>query len=545
MKFTALGGGMEVGASCYLLQIAGKNILLDAGIRVNRRGEEALPDIELLRDLTDDRLDLILISHAHLDHCGALPILHELFPATPVYSTTPTKLIAAILLQDTVKIMEREAEDRDSEVQLYTLDMVKSAVWAIRTASYHEWIRPLDDPEYEFYFHPAGHVMGAASILLKTPEATVVYSGDIATVSQRTVAGMTPIDFFHPDLLILESTYGDSQHPSRKAEEGSLAKAVAEVIEEGGTVLIPAFAFGRAQEIILILKFSMLSGVIPKFPIYVDGLVRSICDLYTELIDFLPERLQNFIANSRQPVFWSAEGRGMPKVTKILSHEERQSLLLPEPKCIISSSGMLTGGPSVYYAKWLASNPRNAIFLTGYQDEESPGRRLQELEQGGTIELDGQEVEVKCKVSRYNLSAHADQVQLCQQVSYMKPQSIILVHGELGSIKELREKLVLKSLVFVAPNGKTIDPLRAPDWLTEHRLLQIDAERNQFFGTLEYTVDGGVAIKFGPDLVESPQWKQFFEGYEEVRAKFFGKRLQIRAKLPSDEEDEEGAEDEE
>lgn len=125
----------------------------------------------------------------------------------------------------------------------------------------------------------------------------------------------------------------------------------------------------------------------------------------------------------------------------------------------------------------------------------------------------------------------------------MKPQSIILVHGEPGAIKELREKLVLKSLVFVAPNGKTIDPLRAPDWLTEHRFLQIDAERNRFFGTIEYTVDGGVAIKFGPDLAESPQWRQFFEGYEEVRAKFFGKRLQLRAKLPSDEE--EGAEDDE
>jgi Cft2 family RNA processing exonuclease len=543
MKFTALGGGTEVGASCYLLEIAGKNILLDAGIRVNRRGEEALPDLGLLRDLTDGKLDLILISHAHLDHCGALPILHELYPVTPIYATSPTKLIAAILLQDTVKIMEREAEDVDSEAQLYTLDMVKSAIWAIQTVPGARWIKPFDDPEYEFYLHPAGHVMGAASILLKTPEADVIYSGDIATVSQRTVSGMEPINFFHPDLLILESTYGDSKHEARKAEEQKLAKSVAEVIEGGGTVLIPAFAFGRAQEIILILKFSILSGVIPKFPIYVDGLVRAICDLYTELIDFLPARLQNFIANSRQPVFWSAEARGMPRVAKILSHEERQQLLLPEPKCIISSSGMLTGGPSVYYAKWLASNSRNAIFLTGYQDEEAPGRRLQELEQGGVIELDGQEVEVKCRVNKYNLSAHADQVQLCQQVSYIKPRSIVLVHGEPSSIKELREKLVLKSLVFVAPNGKTIDPLQPPDWLTEHRLLQIDAEHNRFFGTIEYTDDGGVAIKFESDLVESPQWRQFFNGYDEVRAKFFGKRLEIRAKLPSDEEEDEGDEE--
>ena len=535
MKFTALGGGTEVGASCYLLQVAGKNILLDAGIRVNRRGEEALPNLELLRELTNDRLDLILISHAHLDHCGALPIIHSLFPTTPIYATTPTRLIAAVLLNDTLKIMERESEEKDSEVRLFDKGMVESAVWAIRTAPFSKWFKPLNDPEIEVYFHPAGHVMGAASILMKTPEAKIVYSGDISTASQRTVAGMEPIDFFEPDVLIIESTYGDSKHEARKVEEGKLARTVAEVIERGGTALIPAFAFGRAQEVILILKFSMLSGVIPKFPIYVDGLVRSICDLYAELLDYLPAKLRNYVKNSRQPIFWSGGDGSMPQVVKVISPEERKSLLLPEPKCIISSSGMLTGGPSVYYARWLASNPKNAILLTGYQDEESPGRRLQELEQGGTLELEGTEVEVRCEVRKYNLSAHADQIQLCQQISYMKPKSIVLVHGEPNAIKELREKLLLKSLVFVGKNGYTLDPLQPPDWLTQHRLLQIDAAHNRFFGRIERTDDGGVAIVFGRDLAESPQWKQFFEGYDEVTAKFFGKRIQIRPKLPSDE----------
>ena len=535
MQFTALGGAAEVGGSCMLLQIAGKNILLDAGIRVNRRGEESLPDLKKLEELVGDDLHLVLASHAHLDHTGALPLVLERYPTVPMYCTLPTKTILEILLEDTVKIMEQEGED-ESEAQLFTREMVERVLWALQDAPFSTWIQPIDG--VEVYFHPVGHVMGAACILIKTAEGKAAYTGDIATAAQRTVAGMEQIDFFEPDVLILEATYGDGIHPNRKTEEQRLAQAIAKVIERGRTVLVPSFAFGRAQEIILILKSSILSGVIPKFPIFVDGMVRAICDAYTDLTSYLPEKLQNWVKNSQQLVFWNRPSKNLPEVTKLVP-TERILMFNPKPKCIISSSGMLTGGPSVYYARVLAIDEKNAIFLTGYQDEESPGRRLQELQQGDPLVLDGQEITVACEVNKYGLSAHADQIQLCQQVSYMNPRTVILVHGEWGAIQTLRRKLVLKHIVYSPQNGETIDLSQQPDWISEYTLQKIDAEKLTYYGTVETTEDEIVFRFNDKNLLNSPLWQQFFVGYNNVKAKWMGKWLQIRGLGPDEETDEE------
>jgi Cft2 family RNA processing exonuclease len=534
MQFTALGGAAEVGASCMLLQIAGKNILLDAGIRVNRRGDESLPDLNKLEELIGDDLHLVLISHAHLDHTGALPLILKRYPTVKVYCTLPTKRILEILLEDTVRIMEQEVEEDKSEAPLYNREMVERVIWILQDAPFSQWFQPIEG--VEVYFHPAGHVMGAACIFIKTAEGTVAYSGDIATVAQRTVSGMESADFFQPDLLILESTYGDSIHANRKTEEQRLAQAIAKVIERGGTVLVPSFAFGRAQEIILILKGSILSGVIPKFPIFVDGMVRAICDAYTDLIEYLPEKLRNWMKNSQQLLFWNRPSKNLPEVTKLVP-TERIMMFNPQPKCIISSSGMLTGGPSVYYARVLAAGPQNAIFLTGYQDEESPGRKLLELQTGDPLVLEDKEITVECEVNKYNLSAHADQIQLCQQVSYMNPKTVILVHGEWDAIQTLRRKLMLKHIVQIAQNGETIEPTKQPEWISDYTLQKIEAEQLTFYGTLK-TDDDGITFRFDKTLLNSAQWKQFFEGYTEVKAKFMGKWLHVRGLGPDEGPDE-------
>lgn len=518
MQLTALGGAAEVGASCMLLQTGGKNILLDAGIRVNRTGEASLPDLNKLEEIADD-LELVLVSHAHMDHSGALPLILERYPTAPIFSTYPTKQIASILLNDAVKIMTREAEEGETEAPLYNSEMVERLLWVMRGVEESVWHK-FDD--IEVCFHPCGHVLGASCILLKTLEGNVVYSGDISTANQRTVDGMTEIDFFKPDSLILESTYGDGLHPSRKIEEKRLVFSIAEVIDRGGTVLIPSFALGRAQEIILILKSYMLSGVIPQFPIYVDGLVRNVCDLYVDLTDYLSVKLQNFVGSSGGEVFWSQS----PQVVR-LANDERILMFSAEPKCIVSSSGMMTGGPSVYYAKVLAPGEKNAIFLTGYQDEESPGRQLQELETGDVLELDGEEIPVKCEVNKYNLSAHADQGQLCQQVSYMEPKTIALVHGKWEAIQTLREKLVLKHLVHIPLKNEPVNILEAPEWLDDYTKQKIAGERNTFYGKIEMD-DDEVVIRFEPEMSSSFQWKQFFKQYQTVKSKFMGKWIHIR-----------------
>jgi len=527
MQFTALGGAAEVGASCYLLQIVGKNILLDAGIRVNRSGDESLPDLDKLDELVGDDLDLVLVSHAHLDHTGALPLVLKRYPTVQIYCTLPTKVILSILLADTIKIMAGE----ESETPLYDQEAVERVLWILQEMPFSQWVEPIEG--IEVYFHPAGHVMGASCIFIKTKEGTVAYTGDIATAAQRTVSGIEKANF-QPDVLILESTYGDGTHPNRKTEEQRLAKAVAEVIERGGTVIIPSFAFGRAQEIILILKFSMRSGVIPKFPIYVDGMCRAICDAYTDLDEYLPQKLRNFMKNSGQLVFWNRPSKNLPEVTKLVP-TERIMMFNPTPKVIISSSGMLSGGPSPYYARVLAVEKKNAIFLTGYQDEESPGRKLQELQTGDTLELEGQEITVECEVNKYGLSAHADQIQLCQQASYLNPKTVILVHGEWGAIQALRQKLVLKHIVFTPQNGATIQPEKSPEWISDYALQKIEAEDLTFYGNVE-TDEEGITLRFDKALLNSTQWKQFMEGYTQVKAKWMGKWLQMRG-LTSDDMD--------
>jgi Cft2 family RNA processing exonuclease len=529
LQFTAFGGAAEVGATCLLLQVAGKNILLDAGIRVNRSGKAALPDFDKLYSMVD-KLDLALISHAHMDHIGALPLIRERYPYAPFYCTRPTKAIAEIQLLDTVKIMSREAEEQ-AEVPLYDEHLVAATIWAFQERPFGEWFEPIEG--VKVYFHPAGHILGAASILLETPEGNVIYTGDISTAAQRTVSGIAPIDFFKPEVVITEATYGDSMHPPRKTEEQRLAQSVWRVIQNQGTVLIPSFALGRAQEIILTLKAFMMNGLIPRFPIVVDGMVRAICDVYSDLIDFLPEKLQNYVRNSQQQIFWNPPRKNMSEVAK-LEASERPLMLIGQPKCIISSSGMLTGGPSVYYAKGLAPDEKNAIFLTGYQDEESPGRRLQELKQGDLLKLDGEDVPVVCEVNRYHLSAHADQMQMCQQISYMQPKQVILLHGEWSAIQALRDKLVMRYIVHTPRNGETINLKQSPEWISEYRLQKLTEEQIAYYGDLEIADDGSVCFRFPAKLTQSPLWQQFFQGHERVRAKFMGRRMHIRGVSPED-----------
>jgi hypothetical protein len=220
-----------------------------------------------------------------------------------------------------------------------------------------------------------------------------------------------------------------------------------------------------------------------------------------------------------------------------LAPEDRPLVLTGRPKVVIASSGMLVGGPSVRYARHFATHPECAIFLTGYQDEESPGRRLLELKTGDIWKFpDGQEVVMACKVARYNLSAHADQVQLCQFTSVVKPSAIALVHGEPVAIQTLRSKLVMKQIVWTPKNGQTIDCLAAPEWLSEYRKHQLDTEFERFEGRIEPSPDGRVWLSFDAALAQSEPWRQFLAGYPKLQARFMGKRLIVRGQAAEEEE---------
>jgi len=266
-----------------------------------------------------------------------------------------------------------------------------------------ERLAPFAD-DLEVLFYPGGHILGASCIVLYTADGNVLYTGDFSVTPQKTVDGIL-VPPVRPDLLITETTYGTRLHANRETEEKRLCETVGQVLRTGGKVLIPAFALGRAQEVILILQEAQRTGLVPPVPIWVDGLVKNICGAYSSFPDDLGRKLSQRTSKEHNPFF---PERG--KVRAVLP-PQREEIVSGGPCAIISSSGMLTGGPSVFYAQALAGDEANAIFITGYQDEESPGRALLNLldaREERFLSLQGRKVRVACRIDRYSLSAHAD-----------------------------------------------------------------------------------------------------------------------------------------
>lgn len=453
MRYIALGGGSEVGASCNLLQMDGTNVLLDAGIRMGGGAAggpaDALPDLALLQEAGG--VDAVLVSHAHLDHIGALPLVHRAYPAAPIYATAPTVHLMRVLLADALKIMSIKAE-QELECPLYDADLVaRMFTRVVPVPMGGSVVLPRG---IKVFFFPAGHILGAAMLGLEGAAGRVLYTGDISASNQRTISGMVAPDFA-PHLLVMESTYGNRLHANRQREEKTLAQTVAEVIASGGHALIPAFALGRAQEIILLILAHQQAGLIPKFPIWVDGMVRSICQAYLNFPELLRGPLKRFINNGGNP-FFRDKGLARP----VTAAPMREKVLAGAPACIIASSGMLTGGPSQFYASRLVDDPRHAIIFCGYQDEESPGRRLLALadDSEATIALGGVETRVRCRLAQYGLSAHADAGELASLAARLRPRRVVLVHGDDDARQALAQTLADSRRAVLAPeNGQWLD----------------------------------------------------------------------------------------
>ena len=355
------------------------------------------------------------------------------------------------MLADALKIMSRRAAE-EMEIPLYPPELVGNMLSQVRPLPVGETLTLPQLPGVSIHASRAGHIAGAVSFSFSASDGTLVVSGDISSTPQYTVQGALPPPVEHCDLLVLESTYGGRLHPNRQGEEQRLSQAVAESIARGGHTLIPCFGLGRGQEILLVLQAAQQKGQIPDFPIYVDGLVRRVCNTYLLLPEALPPTLQRQIRKGYLPF----TGRN---VSFVRDERERERILAGPPACILSSSGMLTGGPSVWYAKRLASQEQAAILITGYQDEEAPGRRLLDLaeQKKGTLELDGTTVTVRCHVAKYSLSAHADGGELAAYAAALKPRKVALVHGDEEARLALR-RLLTDTEVMLPENGATISP---------------------------------------------------------------------------------------
>jgi len=455
VEYIPLGGAGEVGASCGILRIGDWRVLIDAGMRpAARAGQDRLPALDRL---TSEPPDAILVTHAHIDHTGALPLVSEMFPTAPIYCTETTLLLTHLLLADSVRVMEAEHLAQEGETPLYTAEVVERTLARVRPVEWAQPIAPLDDPAIVVRFLHAGHIAGAAMLLIDTPAGRVLHLGDYSVTAQRTLHGMDVQRLPQADAVITEGTYGDAIHANRKEQERALVATVARVVGRGGRVLLPAFAVGRAQEVALILRAARSTGDLPPVPIHLDGMVRGVCDLYQAQVHDLNPRLQNYVRNARRPLFAD------PSLAVYAVTAGRRRRLLDDPGAavVISSSGMMTGGPAPLYARALAADEKSAIVFSGYQDDESPGAALLRARQGTTVTLGKEELTLSCAVERYSLSAHADAGQIEVAVARAQPRVTVLVHGEPDTLRALARR-VARHHPHVAMNGEAVTLIDAP-----------------------------------------------------------------------------------
>ena len=532
MIFQPLGGASEVGASSTLIKIDGYRILVDAGIRMNHEyGKNSpLPD-----DFPDfDKVgmpDVVLLTHAHTDHTGALPVLRDLWLAgVKIYWTSMTKAITRVLLEDSADRMEPDKEE-SGEQPLYTRDDVDIALHCMDEEV--PWLERMPIcGDVTGTWIPAGHILGAAMIYIQGKHESILMTGDVSVTKQLTIPGLDlPSWCKNPDVMVMESTYGNRQHEvTRKQEARRLAEDIAKVVDEGGKVLIPAFAVGRSQEVILILKDAMERKQISEFPVYVDGMVPKVNDIYSDFADELSKSLRRR-AERGEKLFYSNT------IRPIRSDEERNRILSGKPCCIIASSGMLIGGRSAQYAEHLARDSKNLIAITGYQAEGTPGCALWDWVKADRPpdqmwQLKDQEpVGVECQVKKYLLSAHADRDQLVKLVKRVSPATVFLVHGDKRAKKGLEESIQagLPNLNVILPKNGEEYRLERRRGIAEERRLWNDGIISEVVASIrEMRLQGPfrarelAEIWFGTEAI-TPLRVKFFEWCLSLDGRFFAR----------------------
>ena len=432
MELIFKGGCNEVGGSSLLLESQGGSVMLDCGFNIGNGTHPMFTDAEL------ETVNSILISHAHLDHSGYLP---HLFMARmyKCHMTKPTKDLMALLLADFQRLQKiREVTEAAPR---FTPNAI-AAILANTTC--HEFNEPWKVGEgnaptsaFNISLHNAGHILGSA--IIKAND--LLYACDINCRATKLLNHCEPVA---AKTLVMESTYGGREDvlPSYKESTQQLVAKINEAHAAGGCVMIPVFAVGKGQEILLILESIMRSKVIPEMPIYVDGMVKKATRIYRQNAIYTRMEIQRRILMSEDDPFSS-------KFFKV--SESRERLDVKRPCIIVSTSGMMNGGPILTYLRMFAGDPDSKLIIAGYQADGTIGRKI--LEGIREIEIDGERVEIKCEVSMIHFSSHADRNDLVRFANTVKGlEKVYLVHGEPQKTSELKEELE-KKFDVVVPNA--------------------------------------------------------------------------------------------
>lgn len=426
-----LGSAREVGRSCLLLQTPGSNVILDCGVKPTN---DEFPYLNA-PEFSIKKLDSIVLSHSHLDHCGFIPYLYRYGYEGPLYCTAPVRDLMVLLCLDYLEVAQREGHKAP-----YSSKDIEAAIKYSIILDYDE----VSDitPDMRITFQNAGHILGSSQVHIHIGEGlhNIVYTGDINFEKSR-LFDPAFTQFQRVETLILESTYGgeDSMQPPRKEAEEKLKKIVMDTMKKGGRILIPSFAVGRAQEVMCILSD------IPnfKYPVYLEGMLWDATAIHTTYPEYLNKDLQNMIFHRGKSPFTDNIFK------RIGSTKERNEILKTnDPFVVIATSGMLVGGPAIEYLKAFADDPKNTLIFVGYQAEGTFGRKIQKGWKEMPISENGNGkrsvLEIKMEVETVEgLSGHSDRNQLVKYVYKLadKPRKIILNHGEEGKCIDLAKSL--------------------------------------------------------------------------------------------------------
>ncbi|MCI4343448.1 MAG: beta-CASP ribonuclease aCPSF1 [Thermoplasmata archaeon] len=431
---TALGGYREVGRSAHLLTTQNSKVLIDCGIDP---GSDRTPYFNAPELLPLDSLDAVVVTHAHLDHCGLVPVLLKYGYKGPIYCTAPTRDLMTLMLLDAIKVVNQEARKG-----LYDSSHVRELV--TRTVPLR-WGETTDiAPDIRLTMHNAGHILGSSICHFHLGEGdhNLAYSGDIK-FERSWLFNPAANRFPRLETLVLESTYGGYRdiQPSRQQATDDFSALTTRVVGRGGKLIVPVFAVGRSQEVMLVLEERMREGKIPKVPVYLDGMIFEATAIHTAYPEFLNSQLRTQIFQQGDNPFLSDIFR------RVDSQTMRMGILDSKDPCIIlATSGMMSGGPVMEYFRAWAPEEKNGLLFVGYQAEGTFGRRLQRGLSEATF-LDGpRQVGVPVRLTIATIegfSGHSDRVQLMNYVASLdpRPRLIILNHGEESKAVDLAGSL--------------------------------------------------------------------------------------------------------
>ena len=445
-----LGGADEIGANCYYLNINGTGIILDCGMHPKKVGLEALPKFDLVKD---NPLDYVLISHAHQDHLNALPFLVKEFPHIKIVSTPQTRAIAELTLHNAISILSRQI--KDESFTIYSHDEVDLLIKTIDYKTYGEefnikGFKTAADLEIKAEFFNAGHVLGSSGILITNGDSKIFYTGDI-NLSSQSLMKAADLPSTKANTLILECTYGatdSSMLNTWEDEVDQLVSSLNKILNNGGSVLIPVFSFGKTQEILAVIYNQTRIGKLTAADIYTGGIGNKINRIY----DY-----NRYAVNTSEDEL-ILHDIPQKNIYEINSTEE----LFKYPSVILASSGMMVENTMSYtLAKRWFSQKDSAIFTVGYMDDETPGYIVANSKRGEKVKLSesDKEIEVKCEIKNFKFSAHSKREELLEIVNRMNPDNVVLVHGNREAINWVGAsiiKLQKGKKVYSAEVGKKI-----------------------------------------------------------------------------------------